>query len=275
MAEFDNEITDETGDRAEPLNLTLDQAVESPEQLRRSRSAAKGNITKKIKQLTELKANLQDASEARNKRHEFNDVVSKFYVAHERYHDTITDEYDLEDSHEYLQIEMRRIENFQRTLEEWITSLSTKHRILDHDVKSDDSVSNTAYKSRSKTRNSVVSSRKTEASTRSSMANATAKKAALEAEAAALKEHRALEEEELRLRHQELAQQQRQEEERLRLKQRKHQLQLQTEIAKAEAEERVYAMADLGENFHHLPTRSLQLPQLPNDEHSQPSNVWW
>jgi hypothetical protein len=224
MAEFDNEITDETGDRAERLNLTLDQAVESPEQLRRSRSAAKGNITKKIKQLTELKANLQDASEARNKRHEFNDVVSKFYVAHERYHDTITDEYDLEDSHEYLQIEMRRIENFQRTLEEWITSLSTKHRILDHDVKSDDSVSNTAYKSRSKTRNSVVSSRKTEASTRSSMANATAKKAALEAEAAALKEHRALEEEELRLRHQELAQQQRQEEERLRLKQRKHQL---------------------------------------------------
>ena len=43
-----------------------------------------------------------------------------------------SDEYDLEDSYEYLQIEIRRIENFQRTLEEWITSLSTEHRILDH-----------------------------------------------------------------------------------------------------------------------------------------------
>jgi hypothetical protein len=70
-----------------------------------------------------------------------------------------------------------------------------------------------------------------------------------------------------------LAQQQRQEEERLRLKQRKHPLQIQTEIAKAEVEERVYAMADLGEHFHHLPTRPLQLPQLPTDEHPRPSRV--
>ncbi|CAB4001611.1 Hypothetical predicted protein [Paramuricea clavata] len=273
MAEFDKEITDETSDQAERLNMTLDQAVERSEQLRRNRSAAKGNITKKIKELSELKLTFLDVSEARNKRHEFNDVVNNFYVAHERYHDAIKDEYDLEDSHEYLQIEIRRIENFQRTLEEWITSLSTEHRTLEYDVKSGDSASNIAYKSRSKTRNSVVSSRKTEASTRSSMANATAKKAALKAEAAALNEHRALEEEELRLKHQELAQQQRQEEERLRLKQRKHQLQLQTQIAKAEAEERVYAMADLGENFHHPPSRPLQLPLLPTDEYPQPSRV--
>jgi hypothetical protein len=69
--------------------VTLDQAVKRSEQLRRNRSAAKGNITKKIKELTELKLNLQDVSEARNKRHKFNDVVNKFYVAHERYHDTI------------------------------------------------------------------------------------------------------------------------------------------------------------------------------------------
>jgi hypothetical protein len=105
------------------------------------------------------------------------------------------------------------------------------------------------------------------------MANVTSKKAALKAEAAALNEHRTLEEEELRLKHQELAQQQRQEEERLRLKQINHQLQLQTEIAKAEAEEKVYAMANLGENFHHPPTRPLQLPHLPTDEYPQPSRV--
>jgi hypothetical protein len=40
MAEFDKEITDETSDRAERLNVTLDQAVERSEQLRRNRSAA-------------------------------------------------------------------------------------------------------------------------------------------------------------------------------------------------------------------------------------------
>ena len=83
---------------------------------------------------------------------------------------------------------------------------------------------------------------------------ANAKKVALTAEAAALHKQQALQEEELRLRRQELEHQQQQEEAKLRLNQRKQHLQLETEIAKMEAEERAYAMAELGDQYFQLPT---------------------
>ena len=275
MSEFDKETTNETAGRANYPNVTLDQegiAFERTEQLRGNRSAAKGSVTKKIKELTELKLNLRDANEAKIKTREFNDVVNKFNNAHEVYHATLKDEYDLEDSDEYLQIETRRIENFQRTLNDWVASLTTDQPIFEHEVRSGDSASNVAHKSRTKSRSSAVSSQRSQAasSTRSSMANAKAKKAALIAEAAALSKHCALEEEELRLKHEELAQQRRREEEILRLKQKKHQLQLETEIAKVEAEEKVYAMAELGETYYKQPSQSVQLIHRPTDEHLQP-----
>ena len=267
------ESIDGMAGRAVQPNVTLDQkgmTLERSEKLRRNRSAAKGSVTKKIKELTELKLNLRNENEAQMKLLEFNDVVNKFYVAHEVYHATLQNDCDLEDSDEYLYTETRRIENFQQTLKDWITSLATKQLTLETEVESGDSASNIVHKSRMKSRSSITSSRrsKAESSTRSSIANAIAKKAGLVAEAAALNKHQALEEEELRLRYEELAQQRRQEEERLRLKQKRQQLQLETEIAKAEAEERAYAMAELGENYQPLQSPQLPLPKQAISSHT-------
>lgn len=275
----DKEIhTDETSARARRPNVTLDQeaiALERSEQLRRNRSAAKGRVTRKIKELTELKLSLQDVNEARIKAQEFDDVIAIFYAAHDAYHATINNEHELEESDEYLEIETRRIQNFQQTLKEWIKKFTTEQSRSEIEIKSGDSVSNIGYKGSRRSRISASSSRRSQASSsaHSSLATAKAKKAALVAEAAALREHRALEEQELRLKQQELAQQQRQEEERLRLKQKKHQLQLETEIAKAEAEERVYAMAEFGKQYYQMPTSTFQSNHRYVDKILHPSYV--
>ncbi len=67
----------------------------------RSRAAAKANITKKIKELTEWKMTCDNLIDARAKVKEFSDVVASFYTAHSNYHDAIDDEYDVIDSEEY------------------------------------------------------------------------------------------------------------------------------------------------------------------------------
>ena len=83
---------------------------------------------------------------------------------------------------------------------------------------------------------------------------AAAKRASLAAEAASLRKQQTLQEEELPLKHQGLKYQQQEEEAKLCLEQRKQQLQLETEIAKTEAEEEVYALAELGDEHVQLPS---------------------
>ena len=72
------------------------------QQLRRKRSAAKANITKKIKELTEGINSSRTAQEVQNKIKEFEDVSNGFFFAHSAYHSKITDEYDKIDSDEYF-----------------------------------------------------------------------------------------------------------------------------------------------------------------------------
>ena len=78
-------------------------------QLSRSRSAAKANITKKIKELTEWQMTCGSVYEADEKLKTFVDVASKFYLAHSKYHSFIKDENDLADSEEYFEKEISRI----------------------------------------------------------------------------------------------------------------------------------------------------------------------
>ncbi len=216
---------------------------EKREQLRRNRAAAKGNVTKKIKELTETRMSTTDISEARAKAEEFYNAMDNFYKVHADYHALIEDEYELQDSEEYLLTETQRIDNFKRTLIDWIHNFSDKTQVpTDREINSSESISNVGSKVRGwrgKSRASVASSQRSKAS--SAMAAAAAKKATLRVQAEALNKYRALEEEELRLKHEMLMLNQRQDEEKLRLQQRKKELQLETEIAKADAEERAYA----------------------------------
>ena len=87
-------------------------------QLSRSRSAAKGNITKKIKELTEWQMTRGSIEEAEERLAAFAEVATKFYVAHSKYHSIIKDENDIIDSEEYLEKETKRIENFKSSFED-------------------------------------------------------------------------------------------------------------------------------------------------------------
>ena len=181
---------------------------------------------------------------------QFHVLANNLHKIHEDYHALIEDEYELRDSEEYLLIETQRIDNFKRTIADWIDSLLDKTRAaLDREINSNDSISIVDAKAQKygKPASSVASSRRSRSS--SAMAAASAKKAMLRVQAPALSKYRALEEEELQLKREMLMLNQRQEENRLRLQQRKEELQLETEIAKADAEERAYARTMFNDDY--------------------------
>ena len=63
------------------------------EKLRRRCATAKGNITKRIKEFTEMKTSITDVSEAQTKAQEFYNAMDNFYKIHADYHGMIDDDY--------------------------------------------------------------------------------------------------------------------------------------------------------------------------------------
>ena len=251
-------------------NVTLDNAGIRHEkllQLRKSRSAAKANITKKIKEVTECFSNCENVADVRLKAQEFHDTANNFRDAHNTYHASLDDEFEIQDSQEYFECETQRIVNFQRTLDEWFAKAEDKHRRkVESEVDPRDSVSNAGSRSRARSKKSLRSGSRvseTGSSAFSPRTAAAAKRASLAAEAASLRKKQTLQEEELQLKHEGLKYQQHQEAAELHLQQRKQQLQLETEIAKTEAEEEVYALAELGDQYAQRPTRFQDLATSP------------
>ena len=112
------ESTHSTRDRRP--NATLDNdgiRHERSLQFRRSRSAAKAIITKKIKDLTECFSCRENIADVRAKAQEFEEIAANFREAHDNYHATLDDDFEIQDSHEYFECENQRIVNFQRTLD--------------------------------------------------------------------------------------------------------------------------------------------------------------
>ena len=142
----------------ENFSMGLDHEQEV-QRLRRSCSAAKGNVTKKIKELNEWKMSCESLGDARLKFKEFEDTVKNFYQAYTKYHDAINDEYDITDSQEYLATEQMRIDNFSRTLEEWMRSVENQpiNQAQINGVWLTDSASNVELSSRKDSRLSKVS----------------------------------------------------------------------------------------------------------------------
>ena len=111
-----------TRDRDRRPNVTLDNEGirhEKTLQLRRNRSAAKANVTKKIKEVTECMSNSRDVADVESKAKEFLEAATHFRGVHSAYHASLDDEFEIQDSNDYFDSEDRRIENFQRTLDEW------------------------------------------------------------------------------------------------------------------------------------------------------------
>ena len=219
-------------------NVTLDNdgiRHEKSLQLRKSRSAAKASITKKIKEVTECFSNCENVGDVRLKAQEFHNTANNFRDAHNAYHASLDDEFEIQDSQEYFECETQRIVNFQRTLDEWFAKAKDKRlRKEESEVDPRDSISNAGSRSRARSKKSLRSgSRVSEISSAfSPRTAAAAKRASLAAEAASLRKQQTLQEEELQLQHEGLKYQQQQEAAELRLQQRKQHVQLETEIAK-------------------------------------------
>ena len=231
-------------------NVTLDQQGVLDEnllRLRRSRRAAKGNVTKKITEITLCMSQSPLVEDLLSKAQQFTKTMEAFKTAHANYHSMLSDEDEIQDSQDYYKSECARIANFQETLNKFITKASAEN--YESEVRPEDSISNVGSRTHTRSRASYASSRKSGggslAHVHSPRLAAAAKRAALQVDAATLHKQQAIQQEELRLRQEVIKQQQLQEEAKLRLDQRKRQLDLERKIARAQAEEQTYANAEL------------------------------
>ena len=134
-------------------NVTLDNdgiQHEKSLQCRKTRSAAKVRITRKIKELTERFTNCENVADVREGAREFEEIAMNFRDAHNAYHATLNNDFEIQDLQEYLECENQRIVNFQRTLKEWFSRAESE-------INPHDSVSNTGSRSRTRTSRSKSS----------------------------------------------------------------------------------------------------------------------
>ena len=194
-------------------NKTLDRSGVEHERilrLKRSRSSAKGVVTKRQNELLKLVKDSNKVDQVRSKVMELELALRNFYEAHDTYHAVLIDDNDIQDSIEYFKTVKHMGAAVMQTFDMWFKSVELKlQEELDLAISlhPEDSISNigsvnsnvTLASGRSKSK-SVSSSRLSRSSTASSARlKASAKKAALSVEAAALKKRQDMQIEELLL----------------------------------------------------------------------------
>ena len=246
------------------------------------RAGARGAITKVIDELELIISDVsfKDTRKVKEKLSQAEELVSKFVIIHNLYHEDLQDENDRQLSLNYLKQEEEYLSRKLKEINEWIYNQdivenSCKLSVVNDDIKPEDSISNVGSRGRSKasTSRSSRSSRSkatskhsntsyASATTTNSKLKAAARRAALEAKAASLQELHEIQNEEVRLRQirdeEEVRLRQRRDEEEVRLRQRREQIELQSLIAEAIAEERVFSKAahdqcsDVTHNYDNL-----------------------
>ena len=210
-----------------------DNTVVDIRELKRNRSNAKRALTKKRNEIKELMTDENNALDINKILQDLETALGKFIDAHKILHENLHDEEDIEESKDYLNVELERIANLKRSVNEWNERCSYQADV--HDVRPEDSVSNVGSHRQSSIRStskhskagSKVSVASSGASSISfSRAKASAKRARLQAQAASIRRKRALEEEQFRLR--KIAEE----------------IELETQLAMAKAEENVFLEAE-------------------------------
>ena len=225
---------------------------------KKARGAAKGVVTRKINEITDLMTDENNVDEVNRKTNELKEAFDKFHAAHRTFHSQLTEREAIEESTSYYDSVFDQVEHVQESVDVWLTGIETTRLMNSFQVqiRPDDSVSNVGTRSLvSRVSHSSRTSQSSRTSSASARAKAAARKAILEAEAATLKRLHQIEEEELKLR------------------QRKTELKFETELAKAEAEELVYAQAEEREiAANHF---SIEEPQakIPPDPMPVPNEI--
>ena len=214
--------------------------------LKKARSHAKGNVTRKANKLNELLTAREHYNTVREVAKELKDTFKEFQIAHEVYHNQIEEESDKEESSRYFIEVLELVSGLERDVS--LRRMQSESYTPDvsiyrgGDIQPYDSVSNASSQTGSKT-SSVRSSA-------SEKARAAAKKAALEAKAETLKELHDLQMEELKL------------------QQRRSKVELQSDIAAAEAERKVYEQAEAEECDSYIQTKK---PSVPHPQYVRPA----
>ena len=196
---------------------------------KKARGIAKGVVTRKINEITNLLTDENNVDEVNKKANELKEAFENFHAVHRTFHSQLTEREAIEESTSYYDSVFNQVEHLQESVDIWLTGMEMTQLISSFQVqiRPDDRVSNVGTHSVvSRASHSSHTSQTSRTLSASARAKAAARKAILEAEAARLKQLHQIEEEELRLR------------------QRKTKLKFETELAEAEAEKLVYAQVE-------------------------------
>ena len=117
-----------------------DNTVVDIRELKRNRSNAKRALTKKRNDMKELMTDENNALDINKILQDLETALGKFIDAHKILHENLHDEEDIEESKDYLNVELERISNLKRSVNEWNERCSYQADV--HDVRPEDSVSN-------------------------------------------------------------------------------------------------------------------------------------
>ena len=189
------------------------------EQLKKVRSIAKGNVTRKANKVNEILASCDNADSVQESAKELDEVLKQFEAAHEAYHSLLKEEHDVKESNLYFDSVSELVSEHQLKIKSWLEQPASQNgQERQNQIQPEDSISTAGShkSSRFRTKSIATSVR----SSSSEKAKAAAKQAALEAKANALHKLHELQLEELKI------------------KQKQSEVELQGEIAAAEAENR-------------------------------------
>jgi len=191
-------------------NVTLDwDGVRSEKlrQLKRSRSS-KGILTKAQNEIKGLMLNSNNYNLVKDRIEEFKHLLQEFKEAHAAYHSQLRDENEIKVSNDYYDAAVLLGTDLARDVSNWISSTATETRLLQEELRPEDSISNAGSHASSKSSHrsrkgsSTGSHASSCASARASSISAAktkgaAKRAVLQAEAENLERFHALQKEEL------------------------------------------------------------------------------
>ena len=211
------------------------------EQLKKVRSIAKGNVTRKANKVNEILASCDNADSVQESAKELDEVLKQFEAAHEAYHSLLKEEHDVKESNLYFDSVSELVSEHQLKIKSWLEQPASQNgQERQNQIQPEDSISTAGShkSSRFRTKSIATSVR----SSSSEKAKAAAKQAALEAKANALHKLHELQLEELKI------------------KQKQSEVELQGEIAAAEAEKQVYEQSEASVIRSNRSVRSRNVP---------------
>ncbi len=193
------------------------------EQLKKVRSIAKGNVTRKANKVNEILASCDNADSVQESAKELDEVLKQFEAAHEAYHSLLKEEHDVKESNLYFDSVSELVSEHQLKIKSWLEHAQNGQE-RQNQIQPEDSISTAGSHKSSRFRTKSIATSVWSSS--SEKAKAAAKQAALEAKANALHKLHELQLEELKI------------------KQKQSEVELQGEIAAAEAEKQVYEQSE-------------------------------